>query len=584
MTRWRLAAAASAVAMTSLPVLTAHADTRVGVTGAVNPAAAGTPPGGASRQLTVGSEIIFRERVVTTEQGQAQILFLDQSSLLIGPDSTVVIDEFVYDPTTKKGNMAATLTQGSFRYIGGKLSKQGNATLKTPVATLGIRGSDVTVDYDPTRRVMNVVTTHGSALLSTASDSVNLRGGFGVTVSGFDARLTQPSALSAAQIAAANRAFEGLSGRSAGAGRPPTDRDVDRSGISKTVAAKSPPSSDSGGAAGPGTLVPFAPGNNDTPQRFEPAPTTSEPPPISRTDRRLSGYAAGLSVPAFLSNDTSAVMNRAPGEVTIHTIPETTGSGRVTATFFYQPAPTDPHTTMDPSVEIELGPPATGGAVASSRFVNDQVFTASQRAERIAAKATLNGDPVKVSATLVSIPMTTPVGALTGDAAAGPPCECQFMTWGTWSAQLQSTPSNTVLHRVPTGFWVAGELPDLEDRPVQGIATFRGTAIGRVSDNGLSRTASGQFINRFDFAARSGRLDFRKFDGNKSFGGTVTAPGDWRTYSGTLAGSNLTGTANGAFYGTRDAANRVQLPKETGGNFAVRGNGYTAGGVFMGRR
>ena len=101
------------------------ADTRVGVTSAVNPAAAGTPPGAASRQLTVGSDIIFRERVVTTTDGQAQILFLDQSSLLIGPNSTVVIDEFVYDPATNKGNIAATLTQGSFRYIGGKLEQLG---------------------------------------------------------------------------------------------------------------------------------------------------------------------------------------------------------------------------------------------------------------------------------------------------------------------------------------------------------------------------------------------------------------------------------------------------------------------------
>ena len=121
---------------------------RVGVTSAVNPAAAGTPPGATTRQLVVGEDVNFRERVITTDEGQAQILFLDQSTLMIGPNSSVVIDEFVYDPNTSKGNVAATLTQGSFRYIGGKLSKQGNATLKTPIATIGIRGSDVTVTFD----------------------------------------------------------------------------------------------------------------------------------------------------------------------------------------------------------------------------------------------------------------------------------------------------------------------------------------------------------------------------------------------------------------------------------------------------
>src|SRR5690348_2267978 len=147
----RLGCAVIAAIAAHTSFASADSDTRVGVTSAVNPSAAGTRPGSDARQLTVGSDVVFRERVVTTTDGQAQILFLDQSSLLIGPNSTVVIDEFVYDPATNKGNIAATLTQGSFRYIGGKLSKQGAATLKTPVATLGIRGSDVTVGYDSTK-------------------------------------------------------------------------------------------------------------------------------------------------------------------------------------------------------------------------------------------------------------------------------------------------------------------------------------------------------------------------------------------------------------------------------------------------
>src|SRR4051812_10980957 len=118
MSNWRLGAAALTASVTVSQALAAYADTRVGVTSAVNPSAAGTPPGGDTRQLVIGSDIQFRERVITTTDGQAQILFLDQSSLLIAANSTVVIDEFVYDPATNKGNIAATLTQGSFRYIG----------------------------------------------------------------------------------------------------------------------------------------------------------------------------------------------------------------------------------------------------------------------------------------------------------------------------------------------------------------------------------------------------------------------------------------------------------------------------------
>jgi hypothetical protein len=271
--------------------------------------------------------------------------------------------------------------------------------------------------------------------------------------------------------------------------------------------------------------------------------------------------------------------------VTIRTVPDAAGPGSVSAAFLYGPAPAGPNTTEQRlrSIEIELGNPPGGSPATLSGFTNDQVFQASQSADRAAGKAKLNGVPDNLSAVLVSVPMTTPIGTLTGT-TAGPACDCQFVTWGTWSAELRSTPSNTLLHSVPTGFWVAGSLPDIRDQPAQGIATFSGTAIGRVSDNGPSRTASGIFTNAYNFAQRSGQLDIRNFDGNKSFGGTVSAPGDWRNYSGALSGSNLTGTANGSFYGTRDAANQVQLPRETAGNFEVRGGDYKAGGVFLGRR
>jgi hypothetical protein len=126
-------------------------------------------------------------------------------------------------------------------------------------------------------------------------------------------------------------------------------------------------------------------------------------------------------------------------------------------------------------------------------------------------------------------------------------------------------------------------LPNIGDQPLQGSATFSGTAIGAVSDHGSQRMASGGFTNAYNFATKSGLVNITNFDGGKSFGGTVSAS-DWRNYSGAVSGSGLTGSVNGSFYGTRNAANQVQLPKETAGNFAVRGSGYNAAGIFVGAR
>jgi hypothetical protein len=50
-----------------------------------------------------------------------------------------VIDSFVYDPDTGIGQMVTSLAKGALRFVGGELSHQGAATLKTPVATIGIR-------------------------------------------------------------------------------------------------------------------------------------------------------------------------------------------------------------------------------------------------------------------------------------------------------------------------------------------------------------------------------------------------------------------------------------------------------------
>ena len=68
------------------------------MTAVVNPNATGKTPSQSRRTLLVGSDVFSQENVITTENGQAQMLFLDESALTIGPNSEVVLDEFIYDP------------------------------------------------------------------------------------------------------------------------------------------------------------------------------------------------------------------------------------------------------------------------------------------------------------------------------------------------------------------------------------------------------------------------------------------------------------------------------------------------------
>src|ERR1700688_4266658 len=112
----------------------------VGITSAVNPDTVGQPPNQPERTLLVGHDIMRNERITTKNTGQAQILFADQSSLTVAPNSELVIDEFVYDPKKQTGSMVANVTTGLLRYVGGKVSHEKDVTFQTPSAAITVRG------------------------------------------------------------------------------------------------------------------------------------------------------------------------------------------------------------------------------------------------------------------------------------------------------------------------------------------------------------------------------------------------------------------------------------------------------------
>ena len=112
----------------------------VGITGAVNPQAVGQAPAGPIEQLAIGRNVVRNEKISTFNKGQVQLIFADQSTLTLGENSEIVIDEFVYDPNKQAGNMTATVTTGVLRYVGGKISKKNDVSFLTPSGVVTVRG------------------------------------------------------------------------------------------------------------------------------------------------------------------------------------------------------------------------------------------------------------------------------------------------------------------------------------------------------------------------------------------------------------------------------------------------------------
>jgi hypothetical protein len=110
----------------------------IGKATSVKPQAEGTHSGG-TRTLSGGTDVYSKETVRTGDSGQADLRFLDNSNLNVGPKSSVRLDKFVYDPNKSAGAVAIQATRGSFRFVTGSQGG-GSYQIKTPYGTLGVRG------------------------------------------------------------------------------------------------------------------------------------------------------------------------------------------------------------------------------------------------------------------------------------------------------------------------------------------------------------------------------------------------------------------------------------------------------------
>jgi hypothetical protein len=197
------------------------AEPEVGVAAAVNPEATGTPPGAESRVIEVGLDMIRDERVATGRQGRTQMLFVDGSTLTVGPDSEVTLDEFVYDPAVGTGKLAFSASRGLFRFVGGKISKTAEVTFRTPSALVGVRGGIAIIEVGGTTRAQFLFGERMTVLSAGVLREVG-RPGFEVTA--FPNRPPgAPAPVSGGEVAGRLSRLEGVASSSGGARERPMD-------------------------------------------------------------------------------------------------------------------------------------------------------------------------------------------------------------------------------------------------------------------------------------------------------------------------------------------------------------------------
>jgi hypothetical protein len=91
------------------------------------------------RLLELQGAVFMGDEIVASPVGLAQIKFIDNTRIVIGPNSRLTIDTFIFNPDYTAQKVAITALKGTFRFISGN-SPKGAYTIRTPTMTVGIRG------------------------------------------------------------------------------------------------------------------------------------------------------------------------------------------------------------------------------------------------------------------------------------------------------------------------------------------------------------------------------------------------------------------------------------------------------------
>ena len=105
---------------------------------------------GEESDLEEGSDVEFMD-TVKTGKGNLGITFIDDTNVAVSAQSSLVIDDFVYDPNNADNSkLALKVAAGTVRYASGnvaKLAKQ-NVDIRTPTAKILVRGTAFSMTVD----------------------------------------------------------------------------------------------------------------------------------------------------------------------------------------------------------------------------------------------------------------------------------------------------------------------------------------------------------------------------------------------------------------------------------------------------
>ena len=171
MKRWITVVAAVIVGLSHTPAMAGDAGEVVFASGSVRVGALGTA------QVAPGARVNEGDALETGADGHLHIKLPDRGLLILRPDSRAAVSDYVFDAAdSSRARMRIVVSSGVVRSITGEWAKQAPRQFRvnTPVAALGVRGTDFTLFAD--QQTTRVAVNAGGIVMAPFGDGCKMDG------------------------------------------------------------------------------------------------------------------------------------------------------------------------------------------------------------------------------------------------------------------------------------------------------------------------------------------------------------------------------------------------------------------------
>ena len=104
----------------------------------------------ASIPAKVSDQLFEKDIIVTGERGSMGAVLMDNSVISSGPNTRIILSQYVFDPAEKKQSGSIQIMRGTLVYLSGLIGKHDIEAVKliTPTAVCGLRGTHLAIQVE----------------------------------------------------------------------------------------------------------------------------------------------------------------------------------------------------------------------------------------------------------------------------------------------------------------------------------------------------------------------------------------------------------------------------------------------------